>query len=137
MVSSKFSLFAIIMIVAVLASSPFSCTTSTFVKDIEPKNAYQMIKDGDPAELVILDVCTREEYAQSRINNSINIDFYGDDFKDNISKLDREKTYIVYCLTGQRSSEAIQVMKEAGFQRLYNLKGGILRWNSEGLPLEE
>ncbi len=94
-------------------------------------------KNEGPAGLIILDVRTREEHERSRISNSVNIDFYENNFKSNVLKLDRKKTYIVYCLTGQRSSEAIHAMKEAGFKRLYKLKGGILRWKSEGLPLEE
>jgi rhodanese-related sulfurtransferase len=66
----------------------------------------------------------------------MNLDFYAPDFREWLAQLDREKTYLVYCRTGHRSGETVNFMKELGFRRVYDLQGGILAWQSAGLPVK-
>ena len=81
---------------------------------------------------VILDVRTPEEFETSRIPNSKNIDFYNpQNFMLEIEKLDRDKSYYVYCRTGVRSANSCQLMNELGFDKVYNLLGGIVEWKGE------
>ena len=84
---------------------------------------------------VILDVRTPEEYADGYIGNALNVDYYKPTFKDEIKKLDKEKTYFVYCQAGGRSKSAYEVMKKEGFVNVYELNGGIAEWQSSNLPL--
>ena len=84
---------------------------------------------------IVLDVRTPEEYASGYIGNAINIDYYKPSFKDEIKKLDKDKTYFVYCLAGGRSKSAYEVMKKEGFVKVYELNGGISEWQSSNLPL--
>ncbi len=84
---------------------------------------------------VILDVRTPEEYAGGYIGNAITIDYYKSTFKQDIMKLDKDKTYFVYCQAGGRSKSAYEVMKKEGFVKVYELKGGISEWQSSNLPL--
>ncbi|HQW24961.1 MAG TPA: rhodanese-like domain-containing protein, partial [Saprospiraceae bacterium] len=65
----------------------------------------------------------------------INIDYYKPSFKDEIKKLDKDKTYFVYCLAGGRSKSAYEVMKKEGFVKIYELNGGISEWQTSNLPL--
>lgn len=82
----------------------------------------------------ILDVRTEEEVANGYIPEAINIDIYkGQGFIYQVEELDKEKTYFVYCLAGSRSAKACGIMKQLGFENVYNLVGGISQW--EG-PIE-
>ena len=84
------------------------------------------------SETIILDVRTPEEFEASRIPNSVNIDFYNPEiFMQEIGKLDKDKSYYIYCRTGVRSANSCQLMKELGFINIYNLIGGIVEWNGE------
>tara|TARA_B100000427_G_C15511170_1_gene596239 strand:+ start:1663 stop:1974 length:312 start_codon:yes stop_codon:yes gene_type:complete len=83
-------------------------------------------------DFVILDVRTSEEFEKSRIPNSINIDFYNpQNFIKELDKLDKHKSYYIYCRTGVRSSNTCELMKEIGFTKTYNLMGGIADWKGE------
>ena len=79
-------------------------------------------------DVVLLDVRTPGEVADGMIPGAVVIDFTAPDFADKISTLDREKTYLVYCKVGGRSSRAIEQMKGVGFKKLYNLEGGYDAW---------
>lgn len=80
---------------------------------------------------VILDVRTSKEHHSERIPNSILIDFYQPDFITNIGKLDRSKSYFVYCHSGARSIMAANEMLKLGFENIYNLKNGITSWQGD------
>ncbi len=81
---------------------------------------------------VILDVRSEEEVSQGYISNAINIDIrLGQEFMDEIEKLDKTKNYYVYCRSGARSASACSVMNQNGFENTYNLMGGILDWEGE------
>ena len=84
------------------------------------------------SDAIILDVRTTEEFETSRIPNSLNIDFYNPEiFMQEISKLDKDKSYYIYCRTGVRSANSCHLMKELGFPNTYNLIGGIVDWRGE------
>ncbi|MDC6351842.1 rhodanese-like domain-containing protein [Zeaxanthinibacter sp. PT1] len=88
------------------------------------------LQDDDNA--VILDVRTDEEVEEGIIPNAINIDIYkGQDFINEIDKLDKSKNYYVYCRSGNRSGQACALMNNMGFQTAYNLLGGFSEWEGE------
>ena len=65
---------------------------------------------------VILDVRTDAEVEEGHIPGSIHIDFYrGQGFLEEIDKLDKAKNYYIYCRSGNRAGQAIDIMKQAGF----------------------
>ncbi len=91
--------------------------------------AEQLEKDSDA---VILDVRTPEEMEEGYIPGAMNIDIYtGQEFLDEIGKLDKDKNYYVYCRSGNRSRQACALMKQAGIRNAYNLEGGILEWEGD------
>jgi rhodanese-related sulfurtransferase len=78
---------------------------------------------------LILDVRTPEEFEAGYIPKAININIYeGQGFIDAINKLDKSKSYYVYCRSGQRSRQACALMNNLGFEKAFNLEGGILEW---------
>lgn len=108
------------------------------VQDIEPGNAHVLIvKNKDNPDFVILDVRTEEEYSQGHLKDSFNIDYKSDTFVEEVGRLDKTKTYLVYCRTGRRSDEAAKKMVEADFVDIYHLDGGITEWQESGFPVEK
>lgn len=78
---------------------------------------------------VILDVRTEDEWNEGIIPGAINIDIYkGQGFIDALEELDKSKIYYVYCRSGVRSGNACNVMNQLGFEKAYNLSGGIMQW---------
>lgn len=77
--------------------------------------------DVNRSNVVIIDVRTPQEFGQGHVNKSLNIDFLNDSFKNQISKLDRNKLYGLYCRSGNRSGQALKLMKQMGFTQVENL----------------
>ena len=77
-------------------------------------------------DFLIVDVRTPEEYKISRINNSLNINFYDEKFINMFKKIDYDKHVLIYCRSGRRSLEAVKILTDEGFGKIYDLKGGIL-----------
>lgn len=81
---------------------------------------------------VILDVRTEEEIEEGIIPNAINLDIYkGQEFINELEKLDKSKNYYVYCRSGSRSGQACAIMNSIGFENAYNLEGGFMNWEGE------
>ncbi len=87
-------------------------------------NAARTLISENPTT-IILDVRTPAEFNQGAIKGAINIDIMGGAFNDKITKLDKNKTYLVYCRSGNRSGSACSAMGNLGFTKLFNLSGGI------------
>ena len=87
------------------------------------------------AGVVILDVRTKAEFDEGHIANAININVESNEFLSDISKLDKSKTYAVYCRSGRRSADALAKMSNEQFISLSHLDGGVIDWTNAGLPL--
>lgn len=93
------------------------------IKSIDFDEYSSLSKSKD---FLIIDVRTPEEYKISRINNSININFYDEKFINMFKKIYYDKHILVYCRSGRRSLEAVKILTDEGFSKLYDLKGGVL-----------
>jgi rhodanese-related sulfurtransferase len=81
---------------------------------------------------VILDVRTEDECNEGIIPQAVNIDIYkGQGFIYLIEELDKTKNYYVYCRSGARSAQACSIMNQLGFEKTFNLLGGMMEWNGE------
>jgi len=86
---------------------------------------------------VLLDVRTPEEVAEGIIPGASVLDFTATDFDQQISSLDKSKTYFVYCASGGRSGKTVDLMKTKGFENVYGLDGGMGAWKEEGLEVSK
>ena len=93
------------------------------IKSIDFDEYSSLSKSKD---FLIVDVRTPEEHKISRINNSININFYDEKFINMFKKIDYDKHVLIYCRSGRRSLEAVKILTDEGFGKIYDLKGGIL-----------
>ena len=79
----------------------------------------------------IIDVRTPEEFEEGHIEGALNINVKSEEFVSEIENLTKSDTLLVYCRSGRRSLYAAQVMVSFGFQKIYDLEGGFLNWESE------
>lgn len=84
---------------------------------------------------VILDVRTPEEVAEGYIEGAEFANFLGEDFEKELSKLNKKRTYYVYCRSAKRTIPATEKMKEMGFKKVYMLEGGLNNWIESGKPI--
>ncbi len=63
------------------------------------------------------------------------IDFYRDDFADQLAELDKDVPYVVYCRSGNRSGQATSLMADLGFTDVAEVDGGIVAWANSGQAL--
>jgi thioredoxin len=125
----KFRFFSILFIVFVMLSCQGQ--TSKNIKNIEATAFAEKIKATPNAQ--ILDVRTPEEFASEHLDNAKNINWLASDFVSNAEKLDKAKPVFVYCKSGARSIKAATKLEELGFKNIYQLQGGILKWDAAGL----
>lgn len=76
-----------------------------------------------------LDVRTPNEMAQGKIKGAKGLNVSSPSFIKGLDKLDKTKSYLVYCRSGARSTRACRIMSSKGFENLYNLQGGFNGWN--------
>lgn len=106
--------------------------TSTIINETIDASVFaEKIKSTDKVQIV--DVRTPDEFHSKHLDNAVNIDYNDPNFKSEIGKLDKSKPTFIYCLSGGRSGAALTQMKELGFKEVYNMKGGMMKWNALGL----
>ncbi len=110
-------------------------TPPQIIEDITPQEAFALIQDNqDNPDFVIIDVRTPEEFTEEHIEDAINLDYYSETFQDELDTLDRDTTYLIYCRSGGRSGNALDIMAELDFREAYNMLDGINGWVEEELP---
>ncbi|MDH5372585.1 MAG: rhodanese-like domain-containing protein [Acidimicrobiia bacterium] len=124
-----------------------ACGSGTATVDAPIAQSIQLINAGDANQLiadnaassnfVILDIRTPDEFNAGHIAESVNIDFYEANFASELDKLSKDKTYFVYCNSGNRSGSAMATMRDLGFTDVYDLDGGIQAWYSSGYDITQ
>lgn len=117
-------------------SQPDSCGAACDLK-VSTVIPAEFAKQAKDSNVVILDVRTKEEFDQGHIAGAQNIDFNNTAaFNEYVSQLDKNKKYLVYCRSGNRSGQAVDIMQDKGFTQITNLDGGIQSWQRDSLPLQ-
>ena len=122
-------LFAAVLVVFILM---LSCTIGQTTNDIE---IDEFKKKMASEKYVLVDVRTAEEFVDGYIEGALNIDYFSATFSDEISKLGLEKSALVYCRSGNRSSKSMKIMYDLGFKEVYNLIDGIKGWKAKNNTL--
>ncbi|MCG6861638.1 MAG: rhodanese-like domain-containing protein [Chromatiaceae bacterium] len=101
---------------------------------LDPVGATDLINHKDA---LVLDVRPVADFEQGHIINAHNIPMNG--FKKQIGTLQKHKDrhILVTCRSGSQSSMACQQLRKDGFGDVYNLRGGVLAWQSANLPLSK
>lgn len=97
-----------------------------FLKNINLKEAEKLAENNkDNPDFLIVDVRTPEETHKCKFKNSININIFSKDFVEKLKKLDKNKTYLIHCRSGNRSLDALRIMQKIGFNKIYHSEEGI------------
>ena len=102
--------------------------------DILPNIAFKNIMDSD-SKIILIDVRSKQELDHIMINGVLNYDFNSDEFENSVLGLDIDKTYYVICRSGRRSGITTELMLENGFENVFNIKGGMIKWIDSNLKL--
>ncbi|MGZ9735540.1 thioredoxin domain-containing protein [Flavobacterium sp. GNP002] len=124
----KYKSLLYLLLVLVFASC--NGQNSKEIKTIDSKAfAEKMAATPNPQ---ILDVRTPNEFTSDHIDNAKNINWLGTTFVSDVEKLDKSQPVFVYCKSGGRSQKAAEKLNELGFKTIYQLDGGILKWDAAG-----
>ena len=113
------------MMMAFLSTSCLETKDTTNVKLITPEEMESILELED---VQLVDVRTLQEYKEVHIPSAQNIDFTSPTFDEDIAKLDKEKPVILYCKGGVKSAKCAKKLQEAGFEKIYDLEGGLSKW---------
>jgi phage shock protein E len=112
---------------AVITSAVFSQTKT---ENVDPVTFKKYI---DEKKGILIDLRTDDELKnKGMIKGALQIDFLAKDAEDKISKLDKKKTYLIYCAGGGRSGDCAELMEKQGFTHIVNLEKGIEGWKKSG-----
>ena len=113
-----------------------SAQENTRIMTVSVKEAADLIdKHVGDSDFAILDIRTPGEFQSGHLQSAILIDFYSQTFADQLSRLDKEKKFLIYCRTGNRSTKSLEIFKKLKFQNVYHMASGISAWQSEGFAV--
>jgi rhodanese-related sulfurtransferase len=102
-------------------------------QDLDPADLQNFLSENG-ADVALVDVRTPAEVARGVIPGAQSIPLHVLPLK--AAELDKARPVVFYCQSGGRSSQACAYLKQQGHERLYNLRGGIVAWVRQGLPIE-
>lgn len=119
---------ALLLIITVISFGAVACSTQTVVNDqiISAEVAIELIEDG----AFLLDVRTPEEYQEAHIPGSVLIPL--DTLASRANELPQDETIVIYCRSGNRSLQAVNLLEEAGFDQVHSMDQGINYWIAQG-----
>jgi rhodanese-related sulfurtransferase len=118
--------FALVLFSACAQSSKEKLEVKTFQKELSAS-----------PNAVVLDVRSEGEFQGGHLAKALNMNYNAPNFADNMNRLDKSKTYFVYCAAGVRSARAAALMRDAGFKNVLEMKGGLNDWQANNLPVEK
>ena len=131
--SAPILLMALFLVTLFFWKTPASAET---IETISPKQAAELIlRENGNADFVILDIRTPPEFQGGHLQNAVLIDYYSRTFIQRLKQLDKNKIYLIYCRSGNRSSKALALFSHLGFKHVYNMADGINGWLKEGFPM--
>ncbi|WP_127474627.1 rhodanese-like domain-containing protein [Sulfurivermis fontis] len=122
---------ALFVTLAMLVYTSFSARLRGY-QEVQPLEAVQLMNHQ---EAVMLDVREDSEYAAGHVQDSIHIPL--GKLRERLGELEAYKgrAVVVGCRSGHRSASACAMLRKQGFERVYNLRGGILAWENASLPV--
>jgi rhodanese-related sulfurtransferase len=120
----------------IVAGCAATSSATSEITDVSAARAYQLIMENEGnRKFVVLDVRTPEEFVDGHIADAVNVDFNSGRFRNDVDREPRANIYLVYCRTGNRSRQAVAIMKELHFQTIYHLSNGIVELAGQALPI--
>lgn len=124
-------LFFILLLISLLFSQEFERYSAE-----QYKATLDKLAETD-ADFALIDIRTFPEYKLGHIEGAHLIDFYGRDFISKLNEIEKNKTYLIYCRSGNRTGQALQIMYQLGFKDVIDLEKGIVSWIEAGYEIVE
>ncbi len=135
-ITGRVRLVALWLTIVFALGASASLAAETRLVDVTAEQARDLIRQrGEQKDFVVLDVRTPQEFAEGHLPGAVNANVLAPDFASRLGAMDRAKTYLVYCRSGNRSTQAVQVMQRLGFLQVYHMSRGIFEWQAKGFPL--
>lgn len=103
------------------------------VKHVDAQGAYALLSSNPT--VTVLDIRSPKEIRDGHIDGAVFANFFDEDFEQQLTRLDRNKPYIVHCKGGGRSTKALTVLEDLGFTDITHMDGGLDDWKRDALPL--
>jgi rhodanese-related sulfurtransferase len=101
----------------------------------EPASVLDVVTfEQESRKGLLVDIRTESEVAEGMIAKAKHVDFYGPNFLSEMEALGKNKPIYIYCRSGGRSGQALDMLKAAGFTRVHHLEGGFMAWKAIGKP---
>lgn len=118
------------LIMAIFTFSLISCNAQVEKKEVKVitvPEAKTIL--AEEANAIILDVRTPEEFQEGHIEDAILINFFDENFEEQVALLDKNKPVLIYCRSGNRSNKASKILADLGFTEIYDITEGYAGWN--------
>ncbi len=102
------------------------------INEIDSESLQQRRANGE--DLLLVDIRTPAEIAQGLIPEAMELPMHLIPVR--MAELPRDKDVVLYCRSGARSYQACAYMMQQGYDRVLNLRGGIIAWARHGYPIE-
>lgn len=114
----------------------FSCSNAQAPGSggVVPVKEFQR-KLQEMPQATLIDVRTAQEFSKGHLEGALNRDWTNGEFKAQVAQLDTAQPVFIYCLSGGRSAGAMSMLRANGFRQVYEMQGGIMKWNAANLPL--
>src|SRR5690554_7216170 len=113
-----------------------SCKDKSVSEEVTVISVEEVREAIGNGEFQLIDVRTVDEFNEGHLKSAKNICVTDDDFKEKVANVDRNEPVYLYCRSGRRSARAGEILREMGFTEIYDMDGGILKWNEEDFELE-
>ena len=126
----------LLLSLAIFLNAGISLQAQNAYRDISVQQSDSLIKVRvNNPDFVLLDIRTQVEYDKSHLENSKMVNYLTRKGKREIFRLDKEKSYLIYCRSGKRSAALLKKMKRRHFSKVYNMLGGIRDWMKNEYPV--
>lgn len=112
----------------VLYALAFLCITWSSTAQSDVHIPVQSVKSYIEKKAVFIDVRTPEEFEQGSIPTAVNLNVMDPSFEDQVKALDKNKTIVLFCQSGNRSKKALQIFQKMGFKNVKEVEGGYVAW---------
>lgn len=130
-----------IFLLTLISFGLFLHTESSYSQELDSAKVISVKKfekkASHPNKNQVIDIRTPDETKEGHLEGALFVDFLADDFLEEIEKLDKNKTYLIYCRSGNRTKRAGVKMKQAGFKKVFMMEGGYTAWEKEGKPIDK
>lgn len=102
---------------------------------VSPASAIRIINNSDDA--LIIDIRAVADFKKGHIKGAKNVQL--SDFASSIDAYSdyKNKPVLVYCNSGNTTKRAVKLLKNAGFEKINDLDGGIIAWKDANMPLSK